>query len=226
MIRVLVAENDPALRRNLFQLVASQSDMEVVDEVGSGAEVMAAVRARRPDVLLVNLVMPGCGLRLLEEVGRDCPETRVVVTAMDENLTLLRSVLAFGSLGYAVHATSRAELVGAIRKLSRGFTYVEVPSGGEGIDPRMVDPRSDWRQDVEARLERLSNREREVLEAVAYGHTNRAIAAALGVSVKSVETYRYRLAEKLGFRNRADLVRFALETGLLRIGRGDPLDGS
>jgi len=216
-IRVLLAHDNPSLRADLRRLIDRQGDMQLVDELADGDGLVERAGALAPDVVLVDLTMPGCGLRALERLARSTPAPRVVVLVLDDaNLRPLRSVLAFGGLGYVVHALAHAELVSVIRKVKAGRSYVEVPTGGLPPDAlALAGERAE-------QLATLSKREREVLEAVAYGYTNREVAEWLGVSVKSIETYRYRVAEKLGFKSRADLVRFALATGLLDVGR-DPL---
>lgn len=217
-IRVLVAQENPGLRAQIVELIDSQKDMALVAEIEIGGEVVAAVEATKPDVAVLDPTMAGAGLRALEQIAERSPLTRSVVLALDDsNLKLLRSVLAFGGLGYVVHALSHAELVSVIRKVVAGRSYIEVPTGGLP----MVHDRAGAR--LEAELDKLSRRELQVLEAVAYGYTNREVADWLGISVKSVETYRFRLSDKLGFKSRAALVRFALEAGLLDVGRGDPL---
>lgn len=223
-IRVLIAHDNESLRQEIRELIEGQSDMEVAGEIAEGTRVVDATLEHGPDVLLVDLSMNGCGLRALERLAAQRPETRVVVLAMDENITLLRSVLAFSSLGYVVHALNRRELVTVIRKMSVGQRdYIEVPTGGLPMDSAALDPSGRRSPEMQEKLDMLSKREREVLEAVAYGYTNREIAESIGVSVKSVETYRYRVSDKLKFNSRADLVRFALEAGLLDVNRGDPL---
>lgn len=216
-IRVVVAQENPGLRAQIVALIGDQKDMDLVGEIENGGEVVTAVEATRPDVAVLDPTMAGAGLRALEQIAERSPGTRSVVLALDDsNLKLLRSVLAFGGLGYVVHALSHMELVTVIRKVVAGRSYIDVPTGGlpmvHGQTARL-----------EAELDKLSRRELQVLEAVAYGYTNREVADWLGISVKSVETYRFRLSDKLGFKSRAALVRFALEAGLLDVGRGDPL---
>lgn len=215
-IKVMIAD-DQVHREQLIELVQAQDDMELVAAITDGSEVLRRVLELEPDVLLFDLGMTGGGLRALEQIAAARPQTRALVLAMHEEISLLRSVLAFGSLGYVVHRGSYAEIMSVIRKVHRGRGYVDVPTGGLHFDPG-IHPASEKRRRMEERLELLSKREREVLKAVAYGFTNREIAERIGISVKSIETYRYRVAEKLGFQSRADLVRFALEAGLLRTG--------
>jgi two-component system response regulator NreC len=159
--------------------------------------------------------MAGVGLRTLEKLSTIQPPIRAVVLALHEDISLLRSALATRALGYVVHRGSKIELLSVIRKIYRGRGYVEVPTGGLPLDPGVA-PDSAKRRELDGQLELLSKREKEVLRAVAYGYTNREIAEHLGISVKSVETYRYRLSDKLEFGSRAELVRFALDLGLLR----------
>lgn len=218
-IRLLIADDQREdFKEGLFNLLSSQDDMEVVGTVDDGAMVAPRAAELDPDVVLLDLGMPGGGLRALEELGTLSPPVRVLVLAMHEDISLLRSVLAVGALGYVVHRSSQAEILSVIRKIHRGRGYIEVPTGGLAMDPGL-NPRSEARRQMDEKLAVLSKREREVLKAVAYGYTNREIAERLGISVKSIETYRYRVAEKLAFNSRADLVRFALEAGLLRTGK-------
>lgn len=224
-IRVLVAHENDTVRSDIGALITRQSDMVVIAETSEGREVDALASVHGPDVVLLDLTMSGCGLGGLDRLAAAVPTAKVVILAMDVgNLASLRSVLAFGSLGWVVDALAHHELVAAVRKVVAGRAYVEVPTGGLPLDPQL-DPTSPTHQGLRDQLGSLSRREREVLEAVAYGYTNREVADCLGVSVKSVETYRYRLADKLSFKRRADLVRFALASGVLRPGRGDPLAG-
>ncbi len=215
-IRILVADDQiEDFGENLLSLLRSQEDMEVVGQIDEGSLVVAKAAELRPDVVLLNLGMPGGGLRALEQLAALRPSARVLVLAMHEDISLLRSVLAIGALGYVVHRLALGEILSVIRKIHRGRGYIDVPTGGLAVDPG-VNPRSEARRQMDEKLDDLSKRECEVLKAVAYGYTNREIAERLGISVKSVETYRYRVGEKLGFQSRADLVRFALEAGLLR----------
>lgn len=216
-IRVMIADEHEDLDGGVGKLIRAQDDMEVVAEIAEGSQILPKALELVPDVLLLDLAMTGGGLRVLEQLATTQPQTRTIVLAMHEDISLLRSVLATGSLGYVVHRSSRIELLSVIRKIYQGRGYVEVPTGGLQLDPAL-DPESDERQHLRSQMEVLSRREREVLRAVAYGYTNREIAERLGISVKSIETYRYRVAEKLGFRSRAELVRFALEVGLLQTG--------
>ena len=217
-IRVLVADEPGALRDELLKVLESQPDVDVVEKTEDGLEVANLVGRLEPDVVLLNLAISGGGLRAMEQLGERYPHIRVIVLAVHEDISLLRSVLAINQMGYVVHRAAHAELLSVIRKMHSGRGYIEVPTGGLRVDPGF-DPYSPKGRQLKEKLDLLSKREREVLRAVAYGYTNREIAERLEISVKSVETYRYRLADKLKFRSRVDLVRFALECGLLRTDR-------
>jgi DNA-binding NarL/FixJ family response regulator len=224
-IRILIAEDQEENRQKICKLLEKQSDMVVVGDTADGNEAVALASQLGAEVAVVDLTVPNGGLRLLERLTAAQPGLRILVLALHEEISLLRSVLAFSSLGYVVHRGDSGGLLSTIRKFQSGRGYVDVPTGGLIPDPAL-DPRSEKHRELQAQLAILSKREKEVLRAVAYGFTNREIAERLGVSVKSVETYRYRVAEKLSFKSRADLVRFALEVGLLRTGQsGLPASG-
>ena len=214
-IRVLIADEPNAMRDEVLRVIDAQPDIEVVGQTDSGLEVPHLVGRLEPDVVLLDLAITGGGLRAMEQLTERYPHIRVIVLAVHEDISLLRSVLAINQMGYVVHRSALAELLSVIRKMYGGRGYIEVPTGGLRVDPGF-DPHSPKGKELQSKLNLLSKREREVLRAVAYGYTNREIAERLGISVKSVETYRYRLAEKLAFKSRVDLVRFALECGLLR----------
>lgn len=216
-VGVLIADEHESADGGVGKLIQAQDDMEVVGRVVQGEHLLQIATDLQPDVVLLDLTMAGIGLRTLEQLNLAQPQIRAVVLAMHEDISLLRTALATRALGYVVYRGAKIELLSVIRKVYRGRGYIEVPTGGLPIDPG-VEPDSVKRKELDTQLEMLSKREKEVLRAVAYGYTNREIAQRLGISVKSIETYRYRVAEKLGFRSRADLVRFALEVGLLQMG--------
>ncbi|MEM1202832.1 MAG: response regulator transcription factor [Acidobacteriota bacterium] len=213
--RVLIADDheDSSIPR----LLEAQEDLDVVGHVTDGLRLVSETLHLVPDVLILDLSLAGGGLRALEQLAGALPQTKTVVLAANEDIRLLRTVLATRALGYVVYRGSKAELLSVVRKIAQGRGYVDVPTGGLPMDPALLQqpPR---RPDLQEKLDMLSKRESEVLRAVAYGFTNREIAEHLGISVKSIETYRYRVSEKLDFNSRAELVRFALEAGLLQMG--------
>lgn len=225
--RILVADDHAILRSGLRMLINTQSDMEVVGEAVDGEDAIRRVGELDPDIVLLDLTMPGMGgIRALEVIREKFPRTRVLVLTMHDEYAYVRSVLAAGGAGFVVKRAADAELLSAIRTVSQGRSYIDVSLASTGsleeiVNPKAGDRDGGWR-DV-----RLSQREREVLTSVAHGYTNQQIADSLGLSVKTVETYRARVAEKVGLKNRADLVRYALDAGLLAPERsGRVLNGS
>ena len=213
-IKVLLADDHAILRSGLKMLINAQADMEVVSEAPDGDRAVQAARDTKPDVALLDLTMPGSGgMGALEEIARCCPDTRVLVLSMHDDPAYLRSVLAAGACGYVLKRAVDTELLAAIRAVHRGGVFVD-PSlahvfvqdalgkaAKEGSTPRS--------------LNILSERERQVLGLVAQGYGSQEIAKQILVSVKTVETYRARIAEKLGLRTRSEIVRFAVQMGLL-----------
>jgi two-component system response regulator NreC len=210
-IRILVVDDHAVLRAGLRMLLAAQADMDVVGEAADGEAAVAAAVEARPDVALVDITMPGAGgVRAIERIRAASPRTRVLVLTMHDLPAYVRLALAAGAAGYVVKRAADAELLSAIRAVHQGRTVV---------DPRLVGQlipvRHRGREPGAAPASPLSPRERDVLELVAQGYTNQQIASRFGVSVKTVETHRARLTEKLGLRSRAELVRYALDSGLL-----------
>jgi two-component system response regulator NreC len=213
-IRVMIVDDHAILRAGLRMLVSAQADMEVVSEAPDGEKAVQEVRGTRPDVTLLDLTMPRVGgMKALQEIARSCRETRVLVLTMHDDPAYLRSALAAGASGYLLKKAVDAELLAAIRAVHRGGIFV---------DPRLA---SVLVQDVLAKkstkagptrsINILSDRELQVLRLVAQGYTSAQIAKQIAVGMKTVETYRSRFAEKLGLQTRADVIRYAVQMGLL-----------
>jgi two-component system, NarL family, response regulator NreC len=213
-IRVLIADDHAILRSGLKMLVNAQVDMEVVGEAPDGEQAVRAARDMKPSVALLDLTMPGSGgLQALEEIARCCPDTRVLVLTMHDDPAYLRSVLAAGASGYVLKRAVDTELLSAIRAVHRGGIFVD-PSLAHVFVQDALEKRGTTGR-PQRLLNILSDRERQVLERIAQGYGSQEIAAQMLVSVKTVETYRARIAEKLGLRTRSEIVRFALQMGLL-----------
>jgi two-component system response regulator NreC len=213
-IRVMIADDHAILRAGLRMLVNAQADMEVVSEAPDGERAVQTARETKPDVTLLDLTMPRVGgMKALEKMVQQCPATRVLILTMHDDPAYLRSALAAGASGYLLKRAVDAELVAAIRAVHRGGIFV---------DPRLA---SVLVQDVLAKRSQkgrfkrpvniLSRRELQVLRLVARGFTSAQIAKQIFVGVKTIETYRARFAEKLGLRTRSDVIRFAVQMGLL-----------
>ena len=210
----MIVDDHAILRAGLRMLVNAQADMEVVSEAPDGEKAVQEIRETKPDVTLLDLTMPRVGgMKALQEIARDCRETRVLILTMHDDPAYLRSALAAGASGYLLKRAVDSELIAAIRAVHRGGIFV---------DPRLA---SILVQDVLAKkgtkagptrpVNILSDRELQVLSLVARGYSSAQIAKQIFVGVKTVETYRSRFAEKLGLRTRSDVIRFAVQMGLL-----------
>ncbi|MDR5694786.1 MAG: response regulator transcription factor [Armatimonadota bacterium] len=212
-IRLIIADDHAVLRAGLRLLLESQPDLQVVGEAGDGWETLQLAEQHKPDVILLDLSMPGPGgLEVIKEIKRRVPRAKVLVLTMHEDEGYLRSVLKAGGSGYVVKKAADTELLSAIRSVHRGGVYID-PSLTRGLVEEILEEEAPAKKLGE---EVLSEREREVLVLLALGHTNQEIAEKLCLSVKTVETYRARIQEKLQLRSRAALVRYALERGLLK----------
>lgn len=216
MIRIVIADDHAILRAGLRSLLNVQPDMDVVAEATDGNEAVDRATEHKPDVLLLDLSMPKAGgLSAIGRVREGSPKTRILVLTMHDDQAYLRSVLEAGGAGYLVKRAADTELLAAIRAVHEGGSYIDVSLGSAELK-RVYGATSKGEEasDVPP-VSVLSDRERQVLELVAMGHTHKEIAHSLSVSVKTVETYRLRLSEKLGLRSRAELVRYAINLGLM-----------
>jgi DNA-binding NarL/FixJ family response regulator len=212
-IRVLLADDHAVLRGGLRALISGQADMEVVGEAATGEEACRQALALNPDLVLMDLTMPGAGgTEAIGRIARECPGSRVLVLTMHDDVAYLRSALAAGAAGYVVKRSADTELLAAIRATHRGGTYLEPSLAGCVVEEVLG---RKGRHAKDATTSPLSEREREVLRLVAEGNTNQQIADRLSLSVKTVEVYRARVMTKLGLKTRVDLVRYALSIGLL-----------
>jgi len=206
----LIADDHSVLRAGLRMLLSAQSDIDVVGEAADGVEVSRRARELRPDVVLMDLSMPGPRSgSAIRAVLRACPKTRVLILTMHDDAAYLRSALSAGAAGYLVKKAADSELMSAIRAVHAGRTFVDLTQTS-GLVPRPPNG-----QGAGQPPKKLSRREREVLRLLAQGHSNQQIADKIHLSVKTVETYRTRLSEKLGLKGRAELYRFAAESGVL-----------
>ena len=195
-------------------LVDAQADMEVVSEAADGEKAVQTARETRPEVALLDLTMPRVGgMKALQEMARDCRETRVLVLTMHDDPAYLRSALAAGASGYLLKRAVDAELLAAIRAVHRGGIFV---------DPRLANilvqdvlTKKSASAESKRPVNILSQRELQVLRLVARGYSSAEIAKQIFVGVKTIETYRSRFAEKLGLRTRSDVIRYAVQMGLL-----------
>ncbi len=215
-IRVVIADDHAVLRAGLRMLINVQPDMEVIGEAADGVGAVEMARQAQPDVILLDIGMPEHGgLQAIAKIRQASPPTRVLVLTMHDDPAYLRFVLAEGGAGYVVKSAADTELLEAIRAVANGRMFVNV-AFDESVMKNAVEQKAAVAE-VKPELPppTLSAREREVLELIAKGHTNKEVADKLALSVKTVEAYRARLMDKLSLRTRAELVRYALEHGLL-----------
>jgi two-component system, NarL family, response regulator NreC len=207
-LRIVLADDHEVVRTGLRALIDSSPGMQVVGEARDGAEAVARARELSPDVLVIDVSMPVLdGAGATERIARECPEVRILALTMHEDRAHLTRLLQAGASGYVLKRAAADELVRAIRTVAGGGTYVDPVLAGSLLRGARPGPRS--------APETLSEREEEVLRRIAWGESNKEIARQLGISVKTVETYKARVSEKLGLRSRTDMVRYALQQGWL-----------
>jgi two-component system, NarL family, response regulator NreC len=211
--RVLLADDHAVLRAGLRLLLDKQPDLEVVGEAGDGREALLLAQALQPDLILLDLSMPGLsGMDALPALRKVLPNARILVLTMHDDESYLRQALKHGASGYVLKKAADTELLNAVQAVRRGEVYLHSAVMRNLLSDLMRDAAGTAEDDP---WQALSEREYEVMKLVARGHTNAEIASALSLSVKTVETYRSRGMEKLGLRTRAQLVQAAMHKGLL-----------
>lgn len=212
--RILIADDHTLVRSGLKLILSAQPDFELVGEASTGEETIARTRELRPDVLLLDIGMPGMnGVEAARVIRLEFPGVRIVVLTMYDDEAYLQQFLQIGAAGYVMKQAADEELVTAIRAVQRGESFIH-PS----LTRQLIDLYLKQSQPPATPGERppdLSPRETEVLRLVALGYSAQQIAKELGISVSTVETHRNHVSEKLGLHGRAELVRYALNTGLL-----------
>ena len=210
-IRVLIVDDHAVVRSGLRKVLESESDIEVVGEAGDAKHGVFETRAQKPDVILMDVVMPGkSGIEATPEVLHDCPTAKVLILSMQDDPNYVRQAFAAGAAGYILKEAADTDVVAAVREVANGGNYVHPTLGA-----RMVAAEAAERKRAEQ--DPLSDRERDVLRLLALGHTNQEISDKLYISVRTAETHRAHIMQKLRISTRAELVRYALEHGLLEI---------
>ena len=205
MIRILVTDDHRVLRTGIAAVLEREPDLTVVGEAATADQAVARARALQPDVILLDVVMPRkSGLDVLTELASVAPDARVIVLSMQTAPSSIRQALNAGAAGYVAKHASDSDLVDAIRRVAAGSRYVDPDLGGDLVVP-----------DSAALTEAISERERDVLFHLALGYTNQEISSMLYISVRTVETHRAHIMQKLNLQTRAELVLYALANGLL-----------
>jgi two-component system, NarL family, response regulator NreC len=218
-ISIVLADDHHLVRQALRVLLETEGDLAVVGESSDGLEAVELVERLRPQVLVLDLTMPGLGgIEVARRVTKSCPETRVVVLSMHVTEAHVLEALRCGACGYVRKDATAGDLVHAIREVAAGHLYLSPPFSDHAI--------AAYRQRAEQAgvdpYDTLTNRERQVLHLAAEGSTNAEIGARFGISPRTAETHRARVMSKLGLRRHADLVRYALNRGILPLDRLDP----
>jgi two-component system, NarL family, response regulator NreC len=205
----VLVDDHAVVRSGLRLLLDSEDDIEVVGDGGNAQDAVFRARALKPDVMLLDVVMPGeSGIDVVPKVLKESPETKILVLSMQDDPTYVREAFAAGAKGYVLKEAADEEVVSAVREVAGGGSYVHPTLGA-----RMVAAEAAERAAAEA--DPLSDREREVLRLLALGHTNQEIAGKLYISVRTAESHRAHIMQKLRLSTRAELVRYALSNGLL-----------
>ena len=209
LIRVLIVDDHAVVRTGIRKVLESEPDIEVVGEAGDAKNAVFQTRATKPDVILMDVVMPGkTGIEVIPEVLHDAPEAKVLILSMQDDPRYVREAFGAGASGYVLKEAADTEVVSAVRAVAAGERYVHPALGARLIA-------ADAEERRRAEVDPLSEREREVLRLLALGNTNQEIAKMLYISVRTAETHRAHIMQKLGLSSRADLVRYALAEGLL-----------
>ena len=208
-IRVVIADDHAVVRSGLRRVLDAQDGIEVVAEAGTADEAVRATRMEKPDIVLLDVVMPGrSGIEAIPDVLAAAKGASVLILSMQDDPHYVREAFQAGAKGYVLKEAADVELVTAVREVASGRHYVD-PTLGARLAAAEVEDASRVESDP------LSEREREVLRLLALGHTNQEIAKMLFISVRTAETHRAHIMQKLGLQTRAELVRYALANNLL-----------
>ena len=209
MISVVIIDDHAVVRSGLRLVLEAEKDITVEDEGGTADEAVRLARLHKPDVVLLDVTMPGrSGLEAADEVKKAAPKASILVLSMHDDPSYVREAFSAGASGYLLKEAADAELVAAVREVAAGNRYVH-PALGARLAAAEAEAQA------AAAADPLSDREREVLRLLALGHTNQEIAKMLFISVRTAETHRAHIMQKLRLTTRAELVRYALQHGLL-----------
>ncbi len=207
-IRILLADDHAVVRHGFRMILDAQEDLEVVGEVSNGREAVAAAAELQPDVVVMDVTMPELnGIEATRRIAEVSPRTRVLALSMHKDAVYVREILRAGARGYLLKDSAEGDFLSAVRAVARGEGYL-TPAISDAV-------LTDYRKHVTNPLDLLTSREREVLQWIAEGKTNKDIATALKLSVYTVEAHRGKIMEKLNLHSSGELVRFAVRNGLI-----------
>ncbi len=210
-LKVFLADDHPIVMAGIKALVTEDPRFEVIGQAANGREVVRQVIELRPDLLILDISMPGLnGLQVAERLRKDCPDCRILALTVHEDRGYLRQLLAYGVAGYLLKRSAAEDLIRALTSMASGGLYLDPAIAGLAVSVNAASETG-----AVASAADLSQREEDVIRLTASGHSNKSVATVLGVSVKSIETYKARAMEKLGIHSRVDLVRHAVSKGWL-----------
>src|SRR5947209_7094993 len=208
MIRVLLADDHAMVRKGFRMILEAQADMSIVGEAGNGREALELAETLHPDVLVMDVAMPELnGIEATRRLAASSPRSRVLALSMHKDSVYVREILRAGARGYLLKDSIDSDLVNAVRAVAKGDGYLS-PAISDAV-------LTDYRRHVTDPLDLLSSREREVLQMIAEGKTNKEIASALNLSVYTIDAHRGKIMEKLNLHSTGELVRFAVRNGLV-----------
>ncbi|HTT62542.1 MAG TPA: response regulator transcription factor [Bryobacteraceae bacterium] len=207
-IRILLADDHAVVRQGFKMILAAQPDMEIIGEAGNGREALDLAGQLQPDVIVMDVAMPELnGIEATRRVADLSPRSRVLALSMHKDSVYVREILRAGARGYLLKDSIASDLLAAVRAVARGEGYLS-----PGVSDAVL---NDYRRHVTDPIDLLTSREREVLQMIAEGKTNKEIATVLNLSVYTVDAHRGRIMEKLNLHSATDLVRFAVRCGLV-----------
>lgn len=207
-IRILLVDDHAVVRQGFRMILAAQADMEIVGEAGNGREAIAKAAELHPDVVVMDVAMPELnGIEATRRLAETSPQTRVLALSMHKDSVYVREILRAGARGYLLKDSIDVDFLTAVRAVARGEGYLS-PAVSDAV-------LTDYRKHVSDPLDLLSSREREVLQMIAEGKTNKDVAGVLNLSVYTVDAHRGRIMEKLNLHSTGELVRFAVRKGLI-----------
>lgn len=206
--RILLADDHKLVRQGFRLILVSQDDLEVVGETGNGREAVELAAALKPDVVVMDVTMPELnGIEATRRIREICPHTRVLALSVHRDSVYVREIIRAGAEGYLLKESADTDLLAAVRAVSEGKSYLSPDVSGALL--------KDYRKHVTNPVDLLTSREREILQLVAEGKTNKDIAGGLNLSVYTVDGHRTRIMEKLNLHSVGELVRFAIRNGLV-----------
>lgn len=211
-LRVLLADDHPVVLAGVKSLVTADTGLKVVGEAADGETTLRLAAELRPDILVLDISMPGVnGIKVAELVREACPECKILVLSVHEDRSYLRQLLELGVAGYLLKRSAAEDLLRAIRAIAAGGLYLDPAVAGKAVGATRQRPEGS----VASETAELSEREIEVLRLIVSGHSFKSMAQELRIAVKTIETHKSRAMDKLGFRTRVELMRFAVSKGWL-----------